>query len=575
MEMRAAFDWRKWAGRAVLLLLLVLTFVARCHNREQVFHHGGVYFIDGDCYSRMTRARMVADGQWIIRHHDFENWPDGITPHTTAPMDWLIVALRPVADVVLGVLDTSGKSILRRQSLDVAGAFVSPLLGLAVALWLWWWAGRMRLPYRIPMLLLFALSPIAVHGTVLGRPDHQSLLMLLLAVALGCEMRLARSDADPPRVLRAWGIGAGVAWGIALWVSLYEPLVLLAGVLLVRLACDRRNLFLRARLPGWIALAAVVAFALLVDGWRVALPDPALREAFARWSANIGELRHLNPAGTLMWEWLGLLAALTPALLWLAGREDRRAFAALAVVAMLFALTVWQLRWGYFLLLGFAMSLPWQLRALRNPWLARGAFAVALWPFALAWSRTLHPGETARGDQEWRQLSQARVRTIAEKIRREPAAAFLAPWSLSPQIAYWSGRPGIAGSSHESLPGTLDAARFFLSTGLELPAEILRRRKIGWVVADTASFDVQRRDMLLAVTNSAALLGVRIPEEPLALTLALFPRQAPPYLREIPPAELGLVVGIAPKDTVPAPESGIRVYATQMHRLYQVTSELP
>ena len=134
----ARFDWKKWLGRVGLLLLLLLTFLARCHNRDQIFHDGGVYFVDGDCYSRMTRAKMVTEGQWIIRHHDFENWPQGVMPHTTAPMDWLIVGLKSVVDVVLKIVDSRGVSILRGQSLDVAGALVSPLLGVATAAWLWW-----------------------------------------------------------------------------------------------------------------------------------------------------------------------------------------------------------------------------------------------------------------------------------------------------------------------------------------------------------------------------------------------------------------------------------------------------
>ena len=42
----------------------------------------------------MTRAQMVrAKPGLIVRHHAFENFPQGTTPHTTAPLDYLIVAL--------------------------------------------------------------------------------------------------------------------------------------------------------------------------------------------------------------------------------------------------------------------------------------------------------------------------------------------------------------------------------------------------------------------------------------------------------------------------------------------------
>jgi hypothetical protein len=360
------FDWRKWLGLVLLLALLALTFLARCHNRAQVFHDAGVFFIDGDCYSRMTRATLVSEGKWVIRRHDFENWPDGITPHTTAPLDWLIVALKPVVEFAMSAADPKARSVLHGQTLDVAGALISPLLGVITAAWLWWWAGRMRVSFRPAILLLFALSPMLVHGTVLGRPDHQSLLILLLAIAFGCEVRLVHSADDERIVRRAWSIAAGSAWGIALWVSLYEPLMLLLAVVAMRVVCDRENIFARGRRSGWVAMLGWVAFGFLVDGWRIQWPDPAVREYFARWSSTIGELRHLNLAGPLLREWIGLLGPVSPILLWLTGRRDRRALGILAAVLLLLGFTIWQLRWGYFFCLAFAMSLPWQLAALRH-----------------------------------------------------------------------------------------------------------------------------------------------------------------------------------------------------------------
>ena len=55
---------------------------------------GNIYFVDPDCYSRMSRARLVAEHPGlIVRQPDFENFPAGISPHTTAPLDYLIVLL--------------------------------------------------------------------------------------------------------------------------------------------------------------------------------------------------------------------------------------------------------------------------------------------------------------------------------------------------------------------------------------------------------------------------------------------------------------------------------------------------
>src|SRR5438045_4312354 len=97
--------------------LSVLILAARCVNYQDVFVAGNVYFTDADCYARMTRVRMCEKNpRLIVRHHDFENFPQGITPHTTAPLDYLILAL------------TVALRPFTRHGIDLAGAIVSPLL---------------------------------------------------------------------------------------------------------------------------------------------------------------------------------------------------------------------------------------------------------------------------------------------------------------------------------------------------------------------------------------------------------------------------------------------------------------
>jgi hypothetical protein len=221
------------------------------------------------------------------------------------------------------------------------------------------------------------------------------------------------------------------------------------------------------------------------------------------------------------------------------------------------------------------MSMPWMLRAFRSTRVAWIAFAVGLLPIGMSWSRTLHPPAKIAEDMAWRQLSQARLRTIAATMKLGPRTGFLAPWWMSPQLAYWSGQPGIAGSSHQSLPGTIDAAHFYVSADVASAADILRKRQVGWVVADDASFDIEQRTRLLAVTNSELVLGVRAPEESLAFILAEHPRQAPSYLSEVRPDELGLVLDFAPKEGRTVENQGMRIYATRMHRLYRVLPETP
>ena len=266
-----------------IVILSALVFATRCANYQDVFVAGNVYFVDADCYARMTRVRMCATRPGLIlRHHDFENFPQGTTPHTTAPLDYLILALA----LLFKPFTT--------QPLEVAGAFVSPLLALAAAWFLWWWSRQMKFRYGWVMLILFAISPILVHGTALGRPDHQSLLILLVTIAICAEWTLQNlqvtgwltsSKADggletaapcsqddairesriacrrsivlgcvpaataarlPYHVesgMQAWSLTSAVAWALAIWVSLYEPLILFVMMIATTFLVNRPALF--------------------------------------------------------------------------------------------------------------------------------------------------------------------------------------------------------------------------------------------------------------------------------------------------------------------------------------------
>src|SRR5205823_14789761 len=98
----------------------------------------------------------------------------------------------------------------------LAGAIVSPLLALVGGFFLWWWSRRMKFRYRWVVLILYVISPILVHWTELGRPDHQSLFMLLVTIGV-CAGWILQNDPS-----RALVVVSGVAWSLALWVSFYE-----------------------------------------------------------------------------------------------------------------------------------------------------------------------------------------------------------------------------------------------------------------------------------------------------------------------------------------------------------------
>lgn len=526
-----------------LLLLLVLTFAARCWNLRDVFVEGRIYFVDADCYSRMTRARLVAEHPGtIVRHHDFENWPQGVSSHTTAPLDYLIVGLKQILDFGFWILDSRRTSVFHDQTLDLAGTLISPLLGVAGAMFLAMWTWALRLRFWGITLLLYAVSPILVHGTVLGRPDHQALLIVSLMVALGAELALARktdgsSDAEHPvpshteqstqsRALvgkMAWGIVAGTAWALSMWVSLYEPLILFATVLVLWLAFDRCALLAPARKPGWIVFAVILAVAFSLEGWRIESPDPVMRAYFVRWQATIGELAHLDLRSPLLFGWVGWSVVAAPVLLLLARKTDRRALAGLLALGMTFALTLWQVRWGYFFVVAFVLTVPWQMLALRRTWVAWVIFLAGLWPVSKEWDAGLFPEEMQQDRQTMQRAELVALRKLVAQTEGENAGPFLAPWWLSPPIAYWTRNPGVAGSSHESLPGIVETARFFLSIDPASAAAILRTRKVRWVLADEPS---------RTIGTASTLLGMPAPDEPLAKILADHPQDAPGFLQE-------------------------------------------
>jgi hypothetical protein len=474
-----------------ILGLCLITAAARVWNVRDIFVQGRIYFVDADCYSRMTRARMVANGHLVIRHHDFENWPTGTEPHTTAPLDWAIVATKRALHFGFRVFDRGATSLLYDQTLDLAGAIISPLFGVLTCAFLAWWSLRLRMPGGIAPAVLFAISPILVHGTVLGRPDHQSFLILLAAVAMVAELELAR------RLTKHWAIVAGAAWGLGLWISFYEPLVLLVIVSAFWLVCDRRRFLAPEVRAGWITFGVILITALAVDGWRVSWPDPALRASFASWKSTVGELAHLDPRTPLLYRWLGALIPLAPIGLALAvmrargrGEAESTRMPSLCVFLLLatFALTVWQLRWGYFLGLAFALSLPWVFTVTRRRWIAWPIFLLSLWPLAQDWDEKLFPDDHPELEFATRRsllrLEAVRLREVAEAMRSAERRPFIAPWWLSPALAYWSGQPGVAGSSHQSLPGIVTTARFFLAPDAPAAEKMVRDLGVKWVVTD-------------------------------------------------------------------------------------------
>jgi hypothetical protein len=497
-----------------IAFLSALILVARCANFQDIFVAGNVYFVDADCYARMTRVQMIsAKPGIIVRRHAFENFPQGTTPHTTAPLDYLIIGLSWVLNRFTA------------HPLDLAGAFVSPLLGLLTGWFLWWWSRQMKFRYRWVMLILYAISPILVHGTELGRPDHQSLVILLVAVAIctGWSSQTLELSSQP----NVWWLMSAASWAMAIWVSAYEPIVLFLIVGGVALARNGRKIFARNRRIGWVLFAGIIAVAFAVERRIPSFSTVQSARHLRDWSSTIGELAHVSPLNPVWLNWCGYLLLITPILMWINIRKPKSeppggdCLTILVVLIATYGLTVWQARWAYFFVLIIALALPALLAPIKSTAAVWIAVLLSLLPILQDWDARLWPNEMQLNTRLEKRIESVQLRDLSVSLRSPEVDPFIAPWWLSPSIAYWSGQPGVAGSSHESLEGIEDSARFFLSDNLQIAREILEKRHVAWVFA----YDADR-----VAQNSEAILKESVSAQPLCRVLDRTPSQAPPFL---------------------------------------------
>ncbi len=492
-----------------VLLLSALILAGHCWNREQVFVGHDIYFTDADCYSRMTRARLCQEHPGrIIRHQDFENYPDGTTPHATAPFDYLILML----SVVIAPFSSN--------ALELAGAWISPLLALAGGLFLLFWTNQSAFRYRWPALLLYAFSPILVHGTGLGRPDHQSLLIMLVLMGFAGECALTTKPSP------SWAALTGFSWALALWVSLYEPLVLFVlAQTLWWFARRKSQVDSSSRKTKWIAFLVVMICAAAVER---RLPSLSLfdQPLVRNWSGSIGELQKVPLFSSIWFQWGSLLLLIAPLTFLILSRVRRallgQAWIFLCFMAALILLTMWQARWAYFLITVFVVALPLFLEPVKSRLVIWAVYLVCLWPVAAAWDADLWANEAVAAQREEGRREGIELRELALSMRSANIEPFLAPWWLSPELAYWSGQPGVAGSSHESFAGILASARFFASNDFEEARSILDRRGVRFVMA----YDGER-----VARTTEKILGVAISPSALCYQLDRTPSQARGFLQ--------------------------------------------
>jgi len=245
------------------------------------------------------------------------------------------------------------------------------------------------------------------------------------------------------------------------------------------------------------------------------------------WATTIGELAHVSPMNPVWLNWCGYLLFVAPVLIWMSIRTPRngaqglRALPFYVLLIATYFLTIWQARWGYFFVLIFALALPALLAPIKSSAAVWIAFVLSMSPILRDWDERLWPNEAQLAGRVERRIESAQIRDLALNLRSPEVHPFLAPWWLSPSIAYWSGQPGVAGSSHESLNGIEESARFFLSENLQKARELLEKHHVAWVLA----YDSDR-----VAQNSAAVLNEPLCREPLCRVLDRTPSQAPPFL---------------------------------------------
>jgi hypothetical protein len=248
-----------------------------------------------------------------------------------------------------------------------------------------------------------------------------------------------------------------------------------------------------------------------------------VREFFPRWAELLGELQGATPEA--MFTWTGWL--LVPAPLLLAWNyyksRDPLALIILLLLIVVTALTGWQARWNAWQAAVFCLALPWILAPLRKTWLMWTMFLASLWPVAWAWDARLFPAPAEQARQQEKILEAALLDQVGAFLAAQPRGGVLAPWWISPALARASGQPMVGGTSHQSLPGSVDTARFFMSDDNEIALAQLHLREVRYVVTD----DPER-----VTATSAQLLGVPAPENPLIARLARG-RDLPPFLEPV------------------------------------------
>ncbi len=416
------------------------------------------WMIEADCYSQLARVQRILAGDGLIQNHfKVENWPEGLVPSTTAPFDYFILLLY------------APLKLFTAYPLDWAGALISPLLWAAlVGFWMFIRSREFNRAGRALFLLGSAALPGFIWATACGRPRHQSLILVLLALGLTAEYERWHMVVTPRR---AWSIFAGVVWGLACWTSLFEPTFVVAVIVLFNLVVRHRES--HAML---ISYGVVMLIALLLEGVHIFIPPEVYRVALLNWLSTIAEVRGLSFEILAQQMTLGLL--LLPFVawpLWLREHSNRTDRLLILLTVLLTVFTAVQSRWIYYANLGELFLIVRFYQVSPNHWPRLAILALFLIGLVDANKRQITASHNQPSAQPSLQLVQ-----ISRSI--DKPGGILAPWWLSPGLLYFSGQPIVAGSSHCGISGIVAAAQFFNATSWVNAEHLLQARQVRWVV---------------------------------------------------------------------------------------------
>lgn len=440
--------------------------------------HAVIYQVEADAYARLARVQRILQGHGLIQNfHPQENYPDGIKPTTTFPFDLPILALYfPI-------------HYFTAHALDWAGALVSPALYFALAIFIFWWSQNLTFRTRVALLFGIAAMPALVWATPFARPDHQSLDLVLFAAAFCLEWNRWR-EGNSPRAAKIFAIVAGILWGIAMWDSLYEPLLLFVIVVGFNLAMRRREQ------PGFLIAAIVIlAISFCVEGLPLDRPPREFDPYLVRWLGTIAEVRPMSMLSATIYfsPALWVVPLFIFRYLQLGPRKTEDWLLAFLSVVLI-AITFTQTRWFYFT--GFVLLLlmaGWCERE-KIVWLRRVALVAIV--YGLMWGIDY---DLNKMDQDEKKPT-PQLRHIALSI--DGPGGILAPWWLSPALLYYSGQPIVAGSSHMTIPGIVDTARYFTTNSWVEGDQILQKRHIRWVVVYLPERLIQNSQQILGTEKA-------------------------------------------------------------------------